>query len=329
MDAHASIALDAHASMPATCETCGFPLDPGASCPRCGAARASADAESPEGGTRPAHEGPRRAGGTHTPVPSGPVWIRNTLSRTPPVAPVSDPAIEQPASRTAEAESDPRAAMVEQPDTAPPPALAGNGGETDGAPPPEPDTNEPARPDEERPRRVGVAFDRAHTHARLPAVATTGESDGTPGLGSRAAAFGLDALFVGGIVAAYLVVGAIAYGLGDLAVAGGGSAVAGAMRLLAEAPAAAAACGILLFAVASAYFVWFPAAENRTPGMAVFGLRVVRTDGSSLGLWGAMQRWGAFLLAGALFGLGLLWTAFSDVQRGLHDHLSGTAVRRA
>lgn len=153
--------------------------------------------------------------------------------------------------------------------------------------------------------------------------------DPTPPLWQRAAAFGIDAAIVLLVGLLFYAAGGVAYGLGDLRAAGGGSALAGALALLSSAPAAGAACGLLLFAITSGYFVWFQGAESRTPGMAIFGLRVVRTDGSPLGLGGAVQRWGAFLLAMAIFGLGVLWTAFSEVQRGLHDHLAGTQVVRA
>ena len=193
---------------------------------------------------------------------------------------------------------------------------------------PAPATPEPvAPPAEETTGSRRRAFDIAPVTGKHAAPRSS--PDPTPPLWQRAAAFGVDALVVVAIGLLFYIAGAIAYGLGELRTAGGGSAFAGAMELLSAAPAAGTACGLLLFAITSGYFVWFHGAESRTPGMALFGLRVVRTDGSPLGLGGAVQRWGAFLLATALFGLGLLWTAFSDVQRGLHDHLAGTQVVRA
>ena len=176
---------------------------------------------------------------------------------------------------------------------------------------------------------VTGTFDKATTQARVAPPAEQRTADGLPELRLRAAAFAIDVAFVGAIVAVYLVCGALAYGLSDLRAAGSGSALDGAGRILAESPRAAIACGLLLFVVTSGYFVWFQGAESRTPGLSFVGLRVVRADGSALGMWGALSRWGAFLIAFALFGLGLLWTAFSDAQHGLHDHLSGTSVRRA
>lgn len=176
-------------------------------------------------------------------------------------------------------------------------------------------------------RRRNAAFDIAPVTGKHAAPRSS--PDSAPPLQIRAAAFLVDAAAVLAIGLLFYGAGAVAYGLADLRAAGGGSVFPGALALLASAPAAAVACGLLLFAVTSGYFVWFPGAESRTPGMAVFGLRVVRTDGSALGMAGAIQRWGAFLLALSFFGLGILWTAFSEVQRGLHDHLAGTHVVRA
>lgn len=176
-------------------------------------------------------------------------------------------------------------------------------------------------------RRRNAAFDIAPVTGKHAAPRTS--PDSAPPLQIRAAAFLVDAAAVLAIGLLFYAAGAVAYGLADLRAAGGGSVFSGALALLSSAPAAAVACGLLLFAVTSGYFVWFPGAESRTPGMAVFGLRVVRTDGSALGMTGAIQRWGAFLLAVSFFGLGILWTAFSEVQRGLHDHLAGTHVVRA
>lgn len=176
-------------------------------------------------------------------------------------------------------------------------------------------------------RARNAAFDIAPSTGKHAAPRSS--LDTTPALWLRAAAFFVDLGAVLLLGAIFYVAGAVAYGLSDLRAAGGGSAMSGAATLLASAPTAAIACGLVFFAVTSGYFVWFPGAESRTPGMALFGLRVVRTDGSALGMAGAIQRWGAFLLATAFFGLGVLWTAFSDVQRGLHDHLAGTQVVRA
>lgn len=174
-------------------------------------------------------------------------------------------------------------------------------------------------------RARNAAFDIAPVTGKHPRASI----DPTPPLWLRAAAFAVDAAAVVAIGALFYVAGALAYGLSDLRAAGGGSVMAGAATLLSSAPAAATACALVFFAVTSGYFVWFPGAESRTPGMALFGLRVVRTNGEALGMAGAIQRWGAFLLASAFFGLGVLWTAFSEVQRGLHDHLAGTQVVRA
>lgn len=244
--------------MPNACPTCGFPLDPGATCSR----------HDPSSKTGTA---PHVADPVPTTLPPQPVWAANATPA--PVAPAAPPATEDTGSR----------------------------------------------------RARNAAFDIAPATGKQPRASL----DSTPPLWVRAAAFAVDFGAVVAIGVLFYIAGALAYGLSDLRAAGGGSVVAGVATLLSSAPTAAIACALVFFAVTSGYFVWFPGAESRTPGMALFGLRVVRTDGSPLGMTGAIQRWGAFLIASAFFGLGVLWTAFSEVQRGLHDHLAGTQVVRA
>lgn len=254
--------------MPNACPTCGFPLDPGATCDRC-----ATGAAAPLG--KDVKEGPRavtQAGPTT--LPPQPAWT-NT----------------EPAGAISAAAATPVSPSTE-------------------------DTGSRRR-----------AFDIAPVTGKHAAPKSS--PDSTPPLWTRAAAFLVDLVAVLALGFLFYLAGAVAYGLGDLRAAGGGSALSGAFAILASAPTAGIACALLLFAVTSGYFVWFQGAESRTPGMALFGLRVLRTDGSPLGMSGAIQRWGAFLLSAAVFGLGLLWTAFSDVQRGLHDHLAGTHVVRA
>lgn len=177
---------------------------------------------------------------------------------------------------------------------------------------------------ERRPNRA--AFDRVVSQ-KIPAASSAPASESL--LARRAAAFAVDLAAVSAIVSIFLAAGAVAYGLDELRAAGAGSALAGARALLAGAPPAGTACALLLAAVASGYFIWFLAATGRTPGMALLDLRVVGADGRAPGMLGALSRWGAFLLALAPAGLGVAWAAFSEVQRGLHDHLSRTSVVRS
>jgi uncharacterized RDD family membrane protein YckC len=75
-----------------------------------------------------------------------------------------------------------------------------------------------------------------------------------------------------------------------------------------------------------AYFSVGWATTGMTPGMALFGVRVVRADGSSAGLRRAVVRTLAFPLSVALLGLGFLGILVHDQRRALHDLIAGTAV---
>lgn len=75
-----------------------------------------------------------------------------------------------------------------------------------------------------------------------------------------------------------------------------------------------------------AYFAGSWALTGSTPGMLVFGLRVVRPDGTPISVLSAVVRAATFPLSVALFGLGFLGILFDTKRRALHDFLAGTTV---
>jgi uncharacterized RDD family membrane protein YckC len=75
-----------------------------------------------------------------------------------------------------------------------------------------------------------------------------------------------------------------------------------------------------------AYFAGSWATTGRTPGMALFGLRVVLVDGRPASPGAALLRAVAFPLSIALFGLGFLGILFQAQRRALHDLIAGTTV---
>jgi uncharacterized RDD family membrane protein YckC len=82
-------------------------------------------------------------------------------------------------------------------------------------------------------------------------------------------------------------------------------------------------------ALAVWWFAYFSAAwatMGMTPGMALFGVRVVQADGSAASLRHAVVRTLAFPLSVALLGLGFLGILFHTRRRALHDLIAGTAV---
>jgi len=81
---------------------------------------------------------------------------------------------------------------------------------------------------------------------------------------------------------------------------------------------------IVLPSVMALYCALFWLLAGRTPGMALLGLRVVRTDGQPL-------RWFAAFLRGIVlvyFPIGALWLVVDRRHQALHDKLARTLVVR-
>jgi len=74
------------------------------------------------------------------------------------------------------------------------------------------------------------------------------------------------------------------------------------------------------------YFGYCWATAGRTPGMALFGLLVVRADGADLDPWHGVLRALAFPLSIILSGLGFAGILVQREHRALHDLIAGTAV---
>ena len=92
---------------------------------------------------------------------------------------------------------------------------------------------------------------------------------------------------------------------------------------LAEAPVVST---IAFASWAFLYCVYSLAASGQTFGMAILGVRAVRTDGLSLDAGHAVLRVLAFPLSFALFGLGFVLMLVRRDRRALHDIIAGTAV---
>jgi uncharacterized RDD family membrane protein YckC len=84
---------------------------------------------------------------------------------------------------------------------------------------------------------------------------------------------------------------------------------------------------IIAYAIwAFIYFAHSWEAGGRTAGMALFGVRVVRDDGSDVDGRRAIVRTLAFPLSFLFLGLGFLGILLGDQRRALHDVIAGTAV---
>ena len=74
------------------------------------------------------------------------------------------------------------------------------------------------------------------------------------------------------------------------------------------------------------YFAHSWAASGRTVGMALFGVRVVRDDGTDVSGRRAVVRTLALPLSFLFLGLGFVGILLGDRRRALHDVIAGTAV---
>jgi uncharacterized RDD family membrane protein YckC len=84
---------------------------------------------------------------------------------------------------------------------------------------------------------------------------------------------------------------------------------------------------VIAYAVwAFIYFASSWAASGRTAGMALFGVRVVRDDGTDASGRRAVVRTLALPLSFLLLGLGFAGILLGDQRRALHDVIAGTAV---
>ena len=81
-----------------------------------------------------------------------------------------------------------------------------------------------------------------------------------------------------------------------------------------------------IVAVCGAYFVGFWTRGGQTLPMKTWRLRVVRRDGSPLGVPQAVHRYAAAVIGLAAFGLGFIWALVDRDRQFLHDRIAGTAI---
>ena len=78
----------------------------------------------------------------------------------------------------------------------------------------------------------------------------------------------------------------------------------------------------------SLYEGLFVARFAATPGKMAFGLKVVRTDGTPVGVGRAFGRYFAKMLSAIILWIGFIIVAFDSQKRGLHDMICDTRVVR-
>jgi uncharacterized RDD family membrane protein YckC len=83
---------------------------------------------------------------------------------------------------------------------------------------------------------------------------------------------------------------------------------------------------VLFVAWGFVYFAFQWGSNGRTLGMALFGIRVVKTEGSEISRWRAAGRTAALPLSFLFLGVGFLMALFQRERRALHDLIAGTCV---
>ena len=91
-------------------------------------------------------------------------------------------------------------------------------------------------------------------------------------------------------------------------------------------PVIAGTFGWIFLAMPVLYFTVLVAAWSTTLGKIIFGLRVVRNDGSKIGIGRAFARCLLYTVSFLILGIGFLMIAFRQDKRGLHDLICDTKV---
>jgi uncharacterized RDD family membrane protein YckC len=98
-------------------------------------------------------------------------------------------------------------------------------------------------------------------------------------------------------------------------------------------PAAAAAIigasvfvALLSVVAAACYEIFFVSTRGATPGKMIFGLKIVRSDGSPLPISASTGRYFAQWLSGITLMIGYIIAGFDDQKRALHDRICDTRV---
>ena len=83
---------------------------------------------------------------------------------------------------------------------------------------------------------------------------------------------------------------------------------------------------VLSYAIAIVYETVFLRYQGATLGKMALGLKVVRSDGESLG-WGiSVGRYFMYVVSGIILSIGYIMAGFDDEKRALHDRVCDTRV---
>ena len=82
----------------------------------------------------------------------------------------------------------------------------------------------------------------------------------------------------------------------------------------------------LSFLILAVFLIGFWSATGQTPGKAVVGIKIVRLDGTNIGLGNAVLRFIGYIVSSIIFFIGFLMIGWHGKKLGLHDLIAATAV---
>jgi uncharacterized RDD family membrane protein YckC len=85
---------------------------------------------------------------------------------------------------------------------------------------------------------------------------------------------------------------------------------------------------LISIVIGLAYYIYFWTQYGATPGKMVFGLKVVRPDGSPISNGQAVGRYFGYWLSAIILGIGFMMAGWDKEKRALHDALCDTRVIR-
>jgi len=74
------------------------------------------------------------------------------------------------------------------------------------------------------------------------------------------------------------------------------------------------------------YVIGFWTWRGQTPGKMVMGIKIIKTDGSPIGIGRAILRYVGYLVSAIIICIGYLMIAWDSKKQGLHDKIAGTYV---
>ena len=83
---------------------------------------------------------------------------------------------------------------------------------------------------------------------------------------------------------------------------------------------------VLLFFLASTYFIFLHSYAGRTIGKMVVGIKIISDEGRPVGIWASFVRWVGYYISAVFFFAGFIWSVFDSNSQAWHDKIAGTYV---